>query len=299
MRLYIVCAAFIAASGTVAAAETPEAAYAEFHRALMKDDVNAMASASTAAGGRRIKEEMFDARPTGFRLDQALSPGYRIVSKTVERDRAVLKLRAKGGTLQPDKVMAGEVVLLREAAGWKVHDMTWTPHDPGDVADAPPARPVPPLPAAQLKDPEAVYAQFHRALIAGDLATLERHSTADYYSKDLASQAGRIRDAAWLFSPLYSVTGRMLSERRAVLEARGQAGPALGGGPTQGRIVLLKQGDEWRVDKVGWTVVQTEVSGPAQPPRPGIDTPMPVTRKAPPPRSAGSGSAAGAPQQAQ
>ena len=298
MRLYIVCAAFIAASGTVAAAETPEAAYAEFHRALMKDDVNAMASASTAAGGHRIKEEMFDARPTGFRLDQALSPGYRIVSKTVERDRAVLKLRATGGTLQPDRVMSGQVVLLKGAGGWKVDDMSWTPGDPGGVAESP-ARRVPPLPAAQLKDPEAVYAQFHRALIAGDLATLERHSTADYYSKDLASQAGRIRDAAWLFSPLYSVTGRMLSERRAVLEARGQAGPALGGGPTQGRIVLLKQGDEWRVDKVGWTVVQTEVSTPAQPPRPGIDTPMPVRSRPPPARAAGSGAAAGAPQQAQ
>jgi len=285
-------------SGTAAAEENPEAAYAEFHRALMKDDFQAMAGLSTNEGGRRMKAQMSGAKPPEAKAAQAISPAYRVVSKTVERDRAVLKLRAKGGTLQPDKVMAGEVVLLREAAGWKVDDMSWTPGDPGGVAESP-ARRVPPLPAAQLKDPEAVYAQFHRALIAGDLATLERHSTADYYSKDLASQAGRIRDAAWLFSPLYSVTGRMLSERRAVLEARGQAGPALGGGPTQGRIVLLKQGDEWRVDKVGWTVVQTEVSGPAQPSRPGIDTPMPVRSRPPPARSAGSGAAAGAPQQAQ
>ena len=298
MRLYIVCAAFIAASGTAAAAETPETAYAEFHRALMKDDVNAMASASTAAGGHRIKEQMFDARPTGFRLDQMLSPGYRIVGKTVERDRAVLKLRAKGGTLQPDRVMSGQVVLLKGAGGWKVDDMNWTPDDTGGVAEAP-ARRVPPLPAAQLKDPEAVYAQFHRALIAGDLATLERHSTADYYSKDLASQAGRIRDAAWLFSPSYSITGRAVGDKRAVLDARGQAGPALGGGPAQGRILLLKQGDEWRVDKVGWTPVSPQASTPQQPPRPGIDTPMPIERPTPPPRSAGSGTAAGAPQRSQ
>jgi len=176
-------------------------------------------------------------------------------------------------------------------------DLTLVGGDPGGVAEAP-ARRVPPLPAAQLKDPEAVYAQFHRALIAGDLATLERHSTADYYSKDLASQAGRIRDAAWLFSPSYSITGRAISDKRAVLEARGQAGPALGGGPAQGRILLLKQGDEWRVDKVGWTPVSTPASTP-QPPRPGIDTPRPIERPTPPARSVGSGTAAGAPQRAQ
>ena len=110
-------------------------------------------------------------------------------------------------------------------------------------------------------DPEAVYAHFYRALMAADLATVERHATADYSERSLRTPDQRdiARLSGEMFSPSYTVTRRSVGATQAMLYTLGQAGPAYGGLPVIGRITLLKQGAEWRVDKAGWTLVDPEV----------------------------------------
>jgi len=293
MRIYILCAAFIAASGALAAADDPEAVYAEFHRALMRDDYEATARLSTGTERRLAQAK---AKPPSMKGSAALSPNYRVVGMSIIGERAVLRLSGRGGTLTPEARMAGEIILLREGAEWKVHEMTWRPLPESEVADAPPPKPLPPLTAEQMKDPEAVYWQYHRAMMAGDMATMEGLSTESNWSKVAVSMRGKNpKDMVWVVAPSYSVTGRAVSAKRTILEARGQAGPALGGGPMSGRIVLLKQGDAWKVDDTLWSPVSAQAGTPAYP----SSAPAVAVPRAKPPVSAGRGRAIGGARKAE
>lgn len=297
MRVYLVCAAFIAASGTAVAADEPEAVYAQFHSALLRDDFDTMASLSTNEGGRRAKAAQ--GKQPEFKGAAALAPAYRVLERKIAGERAVLKLSGRGGSYAPHAYMAGEVILLKEGAHWKVHDMTWRPTDNPPPPPRPAAAAIPAPTAAQLGDAETVYSLYHRALMEGDVALLERLSTAQHRRKTLDTPKQReqleSRQVSWLVSPFYTVAGKAAGASRTVISAKGTAGPALGGGPLEGKIVLVKDDGEWKVDDTSWAPAAS-----AQP-RPDMGTVGIVRPTAKPPVvvEGGRGRAAGAGQKAQ
>lgn len=117
-----------------------------------------------------------------------------------------------------------------------------------------------PLAAPAQEDPESVYAKFHRSLHAGDLATMVRYGSepgASEMRKTPPEQVkGMLELMKKLIPPSYTVVGREISPdgSRATLRATGRGASLFGGKEeTQyGRILLLKQGGEWKVDQSNW-----------------------------------------------
>lgn len=139
------------------------------------------------------------------------------------------------------------------------------------------------------EEPEAVYAKFHRALMAGDLATLTRYGTPAG-GAELAAMPAEQRKAILdmmkkLLPRSYSIAGREISPDggRAILRATG-TGPSLfgGGQETQyGSIRLLKMGGEWKVDESSWNNQPPPGWRASAPPAAAAAAPRPATAAAP------------------
>ena len=142
---------------------------------------------------------------------------------------------------------------------------------------------LPPAAAAQ-EDPEAVYAKFHRALQAGDLAMMTRYGSAAGGKEMAAMPPEQSKAMLEMMKKLvpqnYSITGKVVSPdgNTATLHASGKAASMFGGGQeTQyAAIRLLKQGGQWKVDESSWS----------NKPPPGGGTAAPAGAPAPPPKAA-------------
>ena len=95
--------------------------------------------------------------------------------------------------------------------------------------------------------PEAVYAKFHRAGLAGDYDTMLKYGTAA--EPVAAAERKRLLQVlARLLPRTYSVVEETVEEggKRALLRLRGTQ-PAVAG-----TITLVKEKGEWKVDEANW-----------------------------------------------
>jgi hypothetical protein len=117
-------------------------------------------------------------------------------------------------------------------------------------------------------DPVAVYAEFHRAALRGDARAMARLSTAAQQARMNRSQQPEeeARRLSELLPRSYHITGRAIGAKRAVLNLRGLAGPALEGAEIDGKIILVRQeGGTWKVEEPAWSAGAAAYGRPAKP----------------------------------
>ena len=108
------------------------------------------------------------------------------------------------------------------------------------------------------QEPEAVYAKFHRAVVAGDFNEMVKHGSAKQVAETKAMPAAARPAALELVRRLmpntYSVAGkRFETGERMTLRLVSQTA----GGIATGMALMLMERGEWKVDEVNWN------SGPA------------------------------------
>lgn len=120
---------------------------------------------------------------------------------------------------------------------------------------------------AAADDPVAVYAEFHRAALRADARAMARLSTPAQQARMNRSQQPEeeARRLSELLPRSYHITGRAIGAKRAVLNLRGLAGPALEGAEIDGKIILVRQeGGTWKVEEPAWSA-GASVYSPAKP----------------------------------
>lgn len=131
-----ILAAFLIAAPAIAA-EEPEAVYAKFHQAGLNANLEEMRKWGTAAKGAEIASMPAALNQMMLKMLAAMLPkSYAVDRKSVDKDRATLKLSAKqnGGTVH------GVVTLLREGGEWKVDEAKWGEPAPSAAKPAPVAQ---------------------------------------------------------------------------------------------------------------------------------------------------------------
>lgn len=106
------------------------------------------------------------------------------------------------------------------------------------------------VPALAQDPPETVYANFHRAGLAGDYdGMLKYGSAAQANGLPPAERKRLLQILARLLPPKYAVVEKTVDEggRRALLRLRGTQPQAV-----LGTITLVKEKGEWKVDEANW-----------------------------------------------
>lgn len=102
------------------------------------------------------------------------------------------------------------------------------------------------------EEPEAVFAKFHRAVLAGDFDEMWRHSTAASVAEAKAMSPAARRASLGLvqrITPMsYAVAGKRFNPHGEGMILRLAVPGSLGSGAA--RLVL--EDDEWKVDRVIW-----------------------------------------------
>jgi hypothetical protein len=131
------------------------------------------------------------------------------------------------------------------------------------------------LPALAADEPEAVYAKFHRAVMAGDLDEMLRYGPAQRRAEMQGLSAAH-REAA-LKMASFMMPRAFTLERKTML-ARGRAtlivsGPGDTGqqklGTIYGTVAMLMENGEWKVDESNWSSEKPSILATPKPPAPG------------------------------
>lgn len=149
-------------------------------------------------------------------------------------------------------------------------------------------------PAIAADEPEAVYMKFHRAGLEADAKAMRAHSSEAQQGRmrtdaDAKEQAQKLRS---ILPSSYAITGRAAGSARVVLNLHGTGGGLAGdSGAAAGKVTLIKEGEQWKVDRVEW------LPGGPPPPQPAARQPVDAYGTPVPPRppSGASSSAASAP----
>lgn len=120
------------------------------------------------------------------------------------------------------------------------------------------------LPLRAADEPEVVYARFHRAVLAGNLAAMKRDGTAAggaEIDRMPPAQAKAILEFMRKLMPKdYSITGKDINPNgvSATLRATAKAAdvPGGGAGAVRGTIRMLKEGGAWKVEQSNWEAAQ-------------------------------------------
>ncbi|HVP08067.1 MAG TPA: hypothetical protein VMT02_00985 [Burkholderiales bacterium] len=128
------------------------------------------------------------------------------------------------------------------------------------------------MPAAA-QEPEAAYAGYHRAALAGDLADMMRFSDdarrAEVAGMTDAQRAAEAKMAGAAMPRAYTVRGRILAPdgKSARVFVQGPGGAPAGGKPETlyGTARMVRQGDEWRVSAIEWSNVDPGIPAQAPP----------------------------------
>lgn len=150
-----------------------------------------------------------------------------------------------------------------------------------------------PCAARAQEDPESVYGKFHRALLAGNIAEMNKYGTPGggaEIAKMPADQRKAILEMMKKLIPQnYRITGKEISPdgNRATLRATGTGASLFGGKPEMqySSIRLLKQGGKWKVDESSWS--NTPPAGPLQAAGKAQGAPVVGSTSAAPPRTLG------------
>lgn len=118
-----------------------------------------------------------------------------------------------------------------------------------------------PGPAAAQEEPEAVYAKFHRALLSGNVADLNKYGSPEGGAHLASMSPEQRREMTEIVKRMiphsYTITSRQLSREgnRYRLTATGTRPPQAGRKPEprDATITLVKHGGAWKVDEANWT----------------------------------------------
>jgi len=128
-------------------------------------------------------------------------------------------------------------------------------------------------PALAADAPEAVYARFHRAAMAGDLEEMLKHGPAQRRT-EIRSMSPASKDAALKMAQF--MMPRAFTVERTIVAGNGRAtlivsGPGDGGGgklqPIYGTVRMLTENGEWKVDEASWSTDKPAIlsAAPAAP----------------------------------
>lgn len=117
-----------------------------------------------------------------------------------------------------------------------------------------------PGPAVAQEKPEAVYAKFHRALLAGNIDDLNKYGTPEGGAELARMSPEQRREVTEMVKRMiprsYTITSRQLSREgnRYTLTVTGTRPSPAGRKPEpqDGTIRLVKQGGVWKVDEANW-----------------------------------------------
>jgi hypothetical protein len=118
-------------------------------------------------------------------------------------------------------------------------------------------------------EPEAVYARFHRAVLAGDFDEMIKYGTAKQVAETRgmppAARQAALELVRRLMPKTYSVAGRRFdSDAQMTLRLVSQGA----GGISTGTARMLMERGEWKVDEVNWnsgTAARTAAAAPSAP----------------------------------
>jgi hypothetical protein len=158
MRAFIAATLSVLACAALAA-EEPDAAYAQYHRAAVSGDLDGVARYSQAAQRNEIAAMSRAQRDANVKMLRASMPrGFVLRSKTVARDGRTAHLVVSG----PSEPVAGEkpetlygsIRMVLEGGEWKVAESDWNNTPPPGPQGAPNSAPAAPAaagarPAAQ------------------------------------------------------------------------------------------------------------------------------------------------------
>jgi hypothetical protein len=145
-------------------------------------------------------------------------------------------------------------------------------------------------PAFAADEPETVFAQYHRAALKADIATVLRLSTE--------AQRARMKiDIDWeerakamphVMPSAYTVTGRAAGATRVILNIDATGGAFFSTAPdkpgkSKGKVSLLQEGGEWRVDRLEFQPVSEARPYDPRPITQGGDAPTLVNPTLPKP----------------
>jgi len=117
-----------------------------------------------------------------------------------------------------------------------------------------------PLAAFAAEEPEAVYAKFHRAVMAGDLDEMLKYGPAPRRA-EMQGMSASSKDAALKMAQF--MMPRAFTLQRKTVQANGRgatlivSGPWAGGGQRletmYGIVRMVTENDEWKVDESNWS----------------------------------------------
>jgi hypothetical protein len=128
--------------------------------------------------------------------------------------------------------------------------------------------------------PEAVYAKFHRAAMAGDLEEMLKHGPAQRRT-EIRSMSPASKDAALKMAQF--MMPRAFTVERTIMASNGRAtlivsGPGDGGGgklqPIYGTVRMLTENGEWKVDEASWSTDKPAILTAAPPAAPKGPAPV-------------------------
>jgi hypothetical protein len=133
--------------------------------------------------------------------------------------------------------------------------------------------------------PEAVNGKFHRAIAAGDLDEMVRYAPearrAEMQGMSAAQKDAAVKMMQMMLPRAFTLLDKRVAPdgKTARLVVSGQAQSLLGGRPetTYGRVAMVTEKGEWKVDEVSWSNERPSGAGagpaapaqtrPAEPPR--------------------------------
>lgn len=148
------------------------------------------------------------------------------------------------------------------------------------------------LPARAADEPEAVYAKFHRATMAGELEEMLRHGPAarraEMQGMSESSRNAALKMAQFMMPRAFTMERKVMSPngRAATLIVSGPGEGGSGSGKLEtiyGSVKMLLENGAWKVDEASWSSDRPAI----------LATPKPVA--APPPAAKAAVSTGGAP----
>lgn len=136
----------------------------------------------------------------------------------------------------------------------------------------------PPAAAAGDEEPEAVYAKFHRAILAGDAEEMLRHGIEAQRAQMAAMSAGQksaqVKLIGALMPPTYELRAKVVAPagQSARLFLSGP-GKALAGGKPEtlyATVFMVLQRAEWKVAAASWSNRDPGIPAQASSPKPNV-----------------------------
>ena len=133
------------------------------------------------------------------------------------------------------------------------------------------------LPARAADEPEAVYAKYHRAAMAGDLDEMLNHGLAkrraEMQGMSAAHRQAALKMAQFMMPRAFSLERNAVhSNGRATLVVSGPGDS--GGGRLEtiyGTVRMVAEGGNWKVDEASWSNEKPAILGTPKPaPQPAV-----------------------------